>query len=370
MISCDVKYRELELNNLIRTRIPLPNNSIDFISNDYLNLSRSPNVKKHIVQIINNHGISSSGSNLVCGYHSETEVFENEFCKFTGYPRAIFFNSGYMANLAIFSTLFDTKNTLYADKKIHASMLDGIKLSGCKLKRFNHQDYSHANSIYDGESFIASEGIFSTTGSLTDLNKLHSISKTKLIIDEAHSFGILGEKGKGSINHHKLNINNCPIAIYPLGKAFGSTGAIVCTTDNIAEILIQMARSYIYTTALPAFILSANTIQLENLKQAEQQREALFDNIIFFNKLCLEQNVILDSYDISPIRSIIINNNLLAINIQKKLLIKSIHVGCFRYPTVPRNTSTIRFTIHSSNTHRQIKTAINIIESEINNAQL
>jgi 8-amino-7-oxononanoate synthase len=131
-----------------------------------------------------------------------------------------------------------------------------------------------------------------------------------------------------------------------------------------------MARSYIYTTALPAFILSANTIQLENLKQAEQQREALFDNIIFFNKLCLEQNVILDSYDISPIRSIIINNNLLAINIQKKLLIKSIHVGCFRYPTVPRNTSTIRFTIHSNNTHTQIKTAINIIASEINNAQL
>jgi 8-amino-7-oxononanoate synthase len=115
-------------------------------------------------------------------------------------------------------------------------------------------------------------------------------------------------------------------------------------------------------------MLSANVIQLENLKQAKQQREALFDNIMFFNEQCLEYNIILSSHDISPIRSVIINNNLLAINIQKKLFSNSIHVGCFRYPTVPKNTAIIRFTIHSNNTREQIRTAIHIIANEINHA--
>ena len=210
-----------------------------------------------------------------------------------------------MANLAIYSTLLNEKNTVFTDKFIHASTIDGIGLSKAKLKRYGHQDYDHLYKIYDKNSFIATEGIFSTTGTITNLKKIFEISSSKLIVDEAHSLGVLGKNGRGLINHCNLTPANCPIAIYPLGKAFGGVGAMVCTTLEISNYLHQFARSYIYTTAMPPLILEASITQLDNLIKANSQREKLQSNILYFNKLCNERNLPLASKDISPIRSIV-----------------------------------------------------------------
>ncbi|QLE79322.1 pyridoxal phosphate-dependent aminotransferase family protein [Francisella sp. Scap27] len=357
------KYKYYLEKNLIRNQ-NISNNcksNIDFTSSDYLNIASSKNLKKSILSGFEKYGFGSKGSAAVCGYNDSTKHFEEKFANFVGYPKAIFFNSGYMANLAIYATLFNEKNTLFADKFIHASTIDGINLSKVKLKRYRHQNYNHLLKIYDQNSYIVTEGVFSTTGTITNLKKIFEISDNKIIVDEAHSLGVLGNNGRGLINHYNLNSNNCPIAIYPLGKAFGGVGAVVCTTLEIANYLQQFARSYIYTTAIPPLILEASIAQLDNLAEANQQRENLRNNILYFNKLSNERNLLLASTDISPIRSIIIKENDLALQIKQELENNSLKVSCFRYPTVPQNLTMLRLSIHANNTFSEIEKAINII---------
>lgn len=369
MINLENKYIQYQKNNLLRelTTHDIKKNktSVDFTTSDYLDLSDSINLKQAIISGFDKYGFGSKGSNVVCGYTDETKQFEIEFAEFVNYPRAIFFSSGFMANLAIYSTLFDKNQTIFADKYIHASIIDGIKLSQAKLKRYRHQKLAHLDSVYDNKSFITTEGVFSTSGTISQLNKISNIAKNRLIVDEAHSFGILGERGKGCINKYELTFKDCPISIFPLGKTFGGVGAMVCTTDKIAEYLIQFARNYIYTTALPPLILKASILQLENLKLADNQRIILYKNIDLFNHLCKEKNLKLLSNDISPIKSILINDNDLAMNLKNKLYTNNISVSCFRYPTVPKNHAILRLSLHTSNTPNQIQKALEIISKEV-----
>ncbi len=359
------KYQEFDNLGALREYSPISTTTIDFTTSDYLNIANSNNLEIAVIQSLRKYGLGAKGSNAVCGYTQETKNFEIEFAKFVDYPCAIFFSSGYMANLAVYSTLFNHKSTLFADKNIHASIIDGIQLSQAKLKRFAHQDFSHLANIYDDKSFIISEGIFSTNGAITDLSELTKHSQN-IIIDEAHSFGILGKNGRGSINHHKLNHKDIQISIYPLGKAFGSVGAMVCTNIEIANYLRQFARNYIYTTALPPMIISANIMQLENLRNANSNRQKLHQNIIYFNKIANEYSLHLINDDISPIRSIVFDNNQSAIATKKKLQQHNISVSCFRYPTVPRNKPMLRFSLHSDNSFADIKRALTfIVEKDI-----
>ncbi|APC96553.1 aminotransferase class I/II-fold pyridoxal phosphate-dependent enzyme [Francisella frigiditurris] len=362
MKHLEKKYLEYKEHHLLRKLNTFDSKkTIDFTTSDYLNISSSENLEKSILEGFRKYGFGSKGSSVVCGYNSSTKEFEEIFAKFVNYPKAIFFNSGFMANLAIYSTLFTKEDTLFADKNIHASTIDGIKLSEAKLKRYKHQDFNHLAKIYDNNNFIVTEGIFSTTGTITSLIELAPFQNNRLIVDEAHSFGILGENGAGSINHYNLNYKNCPIAIFPLGKAFGGVGAIVCTTNEIAEYLLQFARNYIYTTALPPLILEASITQLENLTQANLQRQKLKENILYFNKLCEDNNLNLVSRDVSPIRSILINDNSLAIKLKNILDKNNISVSCFRYPTVPKNQPILRFSIHANNSFSEIDMVMNIL---------
>ncbi|MED7788721.1 pyridoxal phosphate-dependent aminotransferase family protein [Francisella sp. 19X1-34] len=369
MLDLENKYLQYQKDNLLR-ELKVSNNTdksiIDFTTSDYLNLSSSINLKQSLIDGFDKYGFGSKGSNIVCGYTNETEEFETTFAKFVNYPRAIFFCSGFMANLAIYSTLFDKSQTIFADKYIHASIIDGIKLSQAKLKRYKHQNSDHLENIYNNKSYITTEGIFSTYGTASQLDKISNIAKGRLIVDEAHSFGVLGKYGKGSIDKYKLRYIDCPISIFPLGKAFGGVGAIVCTTDRIAEYLIQFARNYIYTTALPPLILKTSILQLENLKSADNQRIALYKNIDLFNQLCKEKKLELLSDDVSPIKSILIKNNSLAISLRDKLYTKNILVSCFRYPTVPKKQALLRFSLHANNTPNQIQKALELISKEVN----
>lgn len=370
MLNLENKYIQYQKDYLLRelkaSNINTDKSIIDFTTSDYLDLSKSINLKQCLIDGFDKYGFGSKGSNIICGYTDETKEFEVKFAKFVNYPRAIFFSSGFMANLAIYSTLFDKSQTIFADKYIHASIIDGIKLSQAKLRRYKHQDLDHLENIYDNKSYITTEGAFSTYGTVSKLDKISNIARGKLIVDEAHSFGILGKCGKGSIDKHRLKYTDCPISIFPLGKAFGGVGAIVCTTDSIAEYLIQFARNYIYTTALPPLILKISILQLENLKSADNQRLTLYNNIDLFNQLCKEKKLELLSDDISPIKSILIKDNNLAINLKNKLYDKNIIVSCFRYPTVPKGQSLLRFSLHSSNTLDQIQEALEIISKELN----
>jgi 8-amino-7-oxononanoate synthase len=363
MIDLEKKYLEYQKENLLRELNTIDDykNITDFTSSDYLDLSYSNNLKDSLTKGFDKYGLSSRGSNIVCGYTSATKEFETEFAKFVNYPKAIFFNSGYMANLAIYATLFDKASTIFADKSIHASIIDGIKLSQAKLKRYKHQDLQHLAEIYDKSSFVTTEGLFSSSGKISQLSLIAKIAPKSLIVDEAHSFGVLGDKGKGAISKYNLSHKDIPIAIFPLGKAFGAVGAVVCCTNELAKYLVQFARNYIYSTALPPLIINTLVLQLQNLANASDKRQKLFENINYFNKLCRQKNLQLVTDDISPIKSIVIGDNALAIKLKKNLSEKNILVSCFRYPSVPKNQALLRFSLHASNTFEQINQAINII---------
>ena len=367
MLNLQDKYIQYQKDNLLRelTTFVKDDSTIDFTTSDYLNLSAANNLKEAIITGFDKYGFGSKGSNIVCGYTDETQQFEQEFANFVNYPRAIFFSSGFMANLAIYSTLFNKYDTIFADKYIHASIIDGIKLSQAKLKRYQHQQLNQLKDIYDDKSFVTTEGAFSTSGTITQLDKLIKITTDKLIVDEAHSFGVLGKNGRGAINKYQLSYKNCPISVFPLGKAFGGVGAVVCTTQIIADYLIQFARNYIYTTALPPLILKAAILQLENLANADFNRTKLHQNVEFFNELCDAKNLKLVSKDFSAIRSISINDANLVIQLKNKLYQKKIVVSCFRYPTVPKNQAILRFSLHSTNTFDEIQQALEIISKEV-----
>ncbi|WP_119328776.1 aminotransferase class I/II-fold pyridoxal phosphate-dependent enzyme [Cysteiniphilum halobium] len=327
---------------------------INFSSNDYLGLSQHVEVKKKAQQAIDRYGIGSTSSAIVSGSHYLIESLEHDMAAFVGYPRALLFNSGYHANLAVMSLLArkvkeaKDSQTIIADKLIHASILDGIALSGAKLKRYPHQSINSLHDIlqrHPEARYVVTEGVFSMDGDISPLAKLASAGNTQLIVDDAHGFGVIGQLGKGAVSHANLNIKDVPIMIVPCGKALGAMGAFVCGSDKLITLLMQTARSYIYSTALATPIVAALNASLHLIMKGDHLREKLFENISFFNQYAQKLGLNVVSHDLTAIRSIIIGDNQQTEKVQSILKNKGFYVSCIRPPTVPQNSARLRISL-------------------------
>lgn len=350
--------------------------TIDFSHNDYLGLSQHPCVKKALSQAALDVGFGSGSSPMVSGYSEATETLEKQFARFIGYPKAMFFNSGYHANLAVTALLSQTADMLVADKYIHASMLDGCRLAGVKLKRYRHQDlaaFKQVVSSLKAPSFCLSEGVFSMDGDVTPLGLLHHQLKGtwhQLVIDDAHGFGVLGKNGRGSVSHSGLTAKEVPICIVPLGKAMGGMGAMVCADETIIEKLIQFSRSYIYSTALPPALSLALQTSLALLESADDLRTRLLDNIHSFNRRCRQIGLKLISEDDTPIRSLFIGDNHKACQIQQKLSAGGFWVSCIRPPTVPEGTARLRVSLSALHDQKTIEALFVALVRFLNDRQV
>lgn len=331
---------------------------INFSSNDYLGLSQHIEVKKQAKQAIEHYGVGSTSSAIISGSHYLIESLEHNMAAFVGYPRALLFNSGYHANLAVMSLLAKDSPTIIADKLIHASILDGIALSGAKLKRYPHQNIESLSAIlqtHPEAAYIITEGVFSMDGDISPLARLASAGSAKLIVDDAHGFGVLGQSGKGVVNYAGLGAEDVPVMIVPCGKALGAMGALVCASDEFIELLIQTARSYIYSTALAIPIVAALNASLKLIAQGDNLREKLFENIIFFNHYAQSLGLNIVSSDLTPIRSIVIGDNQHAEKVQSVLRVKGFYVSCIRPPTVPQNSARLRISLMALHDTHDIK---------------
>lgn len=332
-------------------------NYLNFTSNDYLNLANHPDVKKAFMDGANQYGVGSGGSNLVSGYSKPHRQLEEAFCEFLQRDRALLFNSGYHANLGVMTALSNHASTIVADKLCHASLIDGIVLSRAKHYRYQHQDLSHAASLisHHDPSLLVTESLFSMEGSITNAKKLSVIKRNALlIIDDAHGVGILGKNGKGICEAQELTQHDVPCLITPLGKSFGSLGAIVSGSEDLIEYLIQFARTYCYTTSLPPAVSLATLASLKLMQQESWRRETLHALIRYFNKAVKDRGLTLLSDDASPIKSILIGSNEKTAMIQKALLAKNILISCIRPPTVPLNTARCRISLHCEHTEQNI----------------
>src|SRR5215470_5452869 len=242
---------------------------VDFSSNDYLGLARHPALAGAMAESAAHTGAGSGASHLITGHGAEHARLEEELAAFTQRERALLFSTGYMANLAVISALAGRGERVVLDRLCHASLIDGARLSGATLVRYAHAAAAEAARLVDDDPehtvLLATDGVFSMDGDLAPLPELSRLARSHdlwLVVDDAHGLGVIGANGGGVLEHFGLGSDAVPVLIGTLGKAFGSFGAFVAGSAALIEFLIQKARTYIYTTALPQPVAAATRAAL------------------------------------------------------------------------------------------------------------
>ena len=347
---------------------------LSFCSNDYLGLANDARVCQAAKDAISNFGVGSGASQLISGYSSLHASLEEQLADFLGYQRCVLFSSGYLANLGVISALSSRHSLILEDRLNHASLIDAARYAGGDLKRYKHRDINHADEIINtSESkshLIVSDGVFSMEGSIAPIEQLSQLKHTandKLIIDDAHGIGVLGNKGKGSLEHVGIDPSKVDILIGTFGKAFGGSGAFVLSDNDTIDYLIQKARTLIYTTAPPVALAAAATQSLKIIINEPERRQRLHKNIQYFRKALSKTALeLLDS--ITAIQTIIIGENEQALWFSKQLEDRRLLALAIRPPTVPKNTARLRITLSSEHTQQQIDQLVNaLLEIENSN---
>jgi len=331
-------------------------------SNDYLGLSQHPEVKAVAVKAIKTYGTGAGASRLITGTLPAHTEFEKAIAKFKDTESAILFGSGYSANTGVIPAMADLGGVILSDELNHASIIDGCRLSKAQTIVYRHNDMADLEAKakqYAGQGgLIVSDAVFSMDGDIVNLPRLLEIAEKYdyyLMIDEAHSTGVLGKTGRGITEH--FGCRNPDIIMGTCGKALGSEGGFICGSKQLIEYLINEARSFIFSTAIaPAGAVSA-TKALEIISREPERIERLRQNIVLFcDKLKLENNQ-------TPIIPIIIGDEKKAVEISDKLLKAGYYIPAIRYPTVAKGTARLRVALSSEHTKEQILDATNIIAS-------
>ena len=330
-----------------------------FCSNDYLGLANHPEVIAAMRAGAERWGVGGGASHLVnghCGPHHELEL---ALAEFTGRPRALLFSTGYMANLGTVAALVGKGDSVLEDRLNHASLLDAGLLSGARFSRYLHNDAASLASRLEkaeGNTLVVTDGVFSMDGDLADLPALCARAREKgawVMVDDAHGFGPLGATGGGIVEHFGLGIEDVPVLVGTLGKAFGTAGAFVAGSEELIETLIQFARPYIYTTSQPPAVACATLKSLELLRAESWRRDHLNGLIARFRAGA--QAIGLELMDSpTPIQPILIGGSAQAMALSAELRQRGILVGAIRPPTVPAGTARLRVTLSASHTEAQV----------------
>lgn len=369
MSKFEQRLTALKIKNQIRSRIEISarranrviidnQECLNFCSNDYLGLASHPIIIAGLIAGINEYGFGSASSPLISGYFTAQKELEEKFAQFLNRDRAIYFNSGYQANLGVIQSLASREDNIISDRLCHASIIDAISLSKATHARYRHNDIKSLERKLvqsQGNKIIVTEGVFSMEGDITPLKQISELcTDNMLILDDAHAIGVIGKNGKGSAEYHGLKVNEIDCIVAPLGKAFCSIGAIVVGDDDLIEMILQSARSYIYSTAMPPAIACATIQALKIVENESWRREQLNSLIDYFINGAKIRNLPLISSDPTPIMSILIGDNLVALKLQQKLLSKGFYVSCVRPPTVPLGKARLRITLNCNHTKQQI----------------
>ena len=343
---------------------------LSFCSNDYLGLANHPKVIERFASAAHEMGVGSGASHLITGHHRAHAALEEELAEFIGCEKVLLFSNGYMANLAVVSSLANRNSCIYADKLNHASLNDAAILSRAELNRYAHQDTDQLEKIIAEDcninKIILTDGIFSMNGTIAPVNKLQLLARkynAKLIIDDAHGIGVIGKYGKGCTEGL---LTNDDVLIGTLGKAFGTFGAFVASSKNTIEWLIQKAHSYIYTTALPPAIAESTRVSLQLINKETWRRENLQALIEYFKDRCsqIELNVATSN---TPIQPIILGSSENSLHASDQLLKAGILVPAIRPPTVPSNTARLRVSFSATHTRSHLDKLIAALEQSLHN---
>jgi 8-amino-7-oxononanoate synthase len=333
---------------------------IDFCSNDYLGLARHPKIVEAMCASAHVAGCGSGAAHLVSGHGAEHAALEEELAAFTGRERALLFSTGYMANLAALTTLADRGEVVLLDRLNHASLIDGALLSGARFSRYAHGDGAAAERALvehkDEVSVLATDGVFSMDGDIARLPSIARACARKrawLVVDDAHGIGVVGARGRGTLEHYELDSEEVPVLVGTLGKAIGTFGAFVAGSKDLIELLLQKARTYIYTTALPQPIAAATRVALKLVDEEAWRRERVHALTARFRAAAKQHDLPL-SLSETPIQPVILGTPEAALAAQKALFEAGFWVVAIRPPTVPAGSARLRITLSAAHTDDQV----------------
>jgi len=342
---------------------------LNFSSNDYLGLANHPDVVRSFKQAADQYGVGSGSAHLVNGHSRPHQQLEDALAEFTGYPRALLFSTGYMANLAVAQSLCSQGDYIIEDRLNHASLLDAAKLSGGKLMRHLHLDYQSLEKKLQrcdkGEILVSSDAVFSMDGDAVNIRQWLDSAQQKnawCMLDDAHGFGVLGNQGRGSLSEQQIDSSQLHIYMATLGKAIGTSGAFIAASEDLIEYLIQTARSYIYTTAMPPATAQASLSSLKLLIEEPHRQQSLRDNITLFKQLSLQAGLPVMPSD-SAIQPVMIGPADKALAISQQLFTKGLHIAAIRPPTVPKNTARLRITLRADHTSSDLQQLVEQLHS-------
>jgi 8-amino-7-oxononanoate synthase len=331
-----------------------------FCSNDYLGLADHPRVVEAFVAAAREWGVGSGASHLVSGHCREHQLLEQELAAFTRRPRALLFSTGYMANLAVVTTLAGKGDRVIEDRLNHASLLDAGLASGARFQRFRHADVgalrSRLSRAGTGRTLVVTDGVFSMDGDVAPLRELADACRASnawLFVDDAHGLGVLGDSGRGSLEAAALGIADVPILMGTLGKALGTFGAFVAGSEELIETLLQRARTYVYTTALPPAVAAATRAALRVLQQEPWRRERVLGHVARFRREAVTLGLPLMASG-TPIQPVILGSEVAAMAASDTLRRQGLWVPAIRPPTVPAGSSRLRVTFSAAHSENDV----------------
>jgi 8-amino-7-oxononanoate synthase len=341
-----------------------------FCSNDYLGLADHPRIVAAFCEAARRWGVGSGASHLVSGHDAEHHALEEELAQFVARPRALLFSAGYMANLAVAAVLVGRGDHVLEDRLNHASLLDAGLVSGALFARFAHCDVAALRSRLSktgatARTLVMTDSVFSMDGDLAPLREIATAcreTEAQLFVDDAHGFGVLGANGAGAVEEAGLDAADVPILMCTLGKAIGTFGAFVAGSPVLIESLLQRARTYIYTTALPPAVAAATRASLCVMRDEPWRRSRVLEHAARF-RAGLAELGLRSLPSRTPIQPVLVGADDDAVKVSDALFEQGFWVPAIRPPTVPVGTSRLRFTFSASHTAVQVEQLLAALQS-------
>jgi len=341
---------------------------LQFSSNNYLGLADHPRLKAAAQEAINNYGSGSGASRLICGNLELNEKLEGKIAKLKKKENALLFNTGYMANIGIISTLMGEEDVIFSDEFNHASIIDGCMMSKAQTRVYPHKDMDALEDLLkESKQFkhrlIVTDGIFSMDGDIVSLPELVSLAKQyecMLMVDDAHATGVLGANGGGTGEHFSLE-DKIDISMGTFGKALGGFGAFVAGSHMLREFLINRARTFIFTTGLPPAVIASGIAALELLEMEPEIRAKLWENVGFFKNGIKELgfDTLNSETQIIPV---LVGDASLTMQMGEMLLKEGVFIQGIRPPAVAQSSSRLRITIMATHARGELEFALKALE--------
>ena len=333
-------------------------------SNNYLGLATHPALKEAAMAALERYGCGSGASRLISGTMELHRALEAKVASFKRAEAALIFNSGFQANLGVISALTGPGDLILSDALNHASIIDGCRLSKAEVKIYRHLDLNQLESFLqrgdeNKRRLVVTESVFSMDGDLAPLKEIVTLTEhhgAMLMVDEAHATGIFGESGSGLVQELGLS-DRVAIQMGTFSKALGSFGGFVAGSKTLIELLINRARSFIYSTSLPPSVLAASHAAVDLVQRDRWLRDRLWGNVRFLNDGLVRLGILKNGSP-SAIFPIMVGSPVAALELGEKLFERGLFVQPIRPPTVPLGTSRLRLTVMATHKHEELERAL------------